>query len=225
MARRRQRQLELPVPPTGVDGDQALAASLPPRDLGGRTRVVPSTIHATLFMSRSAASLPSRPSARRNSFPHLQRALAASSDDSFRVLHFSVQSDHLHLIVEADSGPERARGIQRLAVRCARAVNRALGRCGTVWAQRYHCHPLRTPREVRVALVYVLLNFRKHLRAAPGIDPRSSGAWFDGWAREATPPATPPCPVGPPRTWLASIGWRRGGGLIDGRETPPAARS
>jgi hypothetical protein len=72
---------------------------------------------------------------------------------------------------------------------------------------------------VRAGLVYVLLNFRKHLRAAPGIDPRSSGAWFDGWGKPATcPPPAPP--VTPPRTWLLGLGWRRAGGPIDPGETP-----
>jgi len=75
---------------------------------------------------------------------------------------------------------------------------------------------------MRLALVYVLLNFRKHLRAAPGVDPRSSGPWFDGWAHELTPPAAP-SPISQPRTWLASIGWRRAGGPIECREAPAGA--
>jgi hypothetical protein len=67
----------------------------------------------------------------------------------------------------------------------------------------------------------VLLNFRKHLRAAPGVDPRSSGAWFDGWTHERTPPAEAPA-VRPPQTWLGSRGWRRAGGPLDVRERPAA---
>jgi hypothetical protein len=90
---------------------------------------------------------------------------------------------------------------------------------GRVWQQRYHTHALRTPREVRAALVYVLLNLRKHLRAAPGIDPCSSGPWFDGWAHQPTL-APLPAPVCQPRTWLAAIGWRRVSGALDGREMP-----
>ncbi|HEY8925678.1 MAG TPA: hypothetical protein VIU64_14925, partial [Polyangia bacterium] len=84
---------------------------------------------------------------------------------------------------------------------------------------RYHARALRTPREVRLGLVYVLLNFRKHLRAGPGVDPRSSGPWFEGWER---PPSAPraPSPVAPPRTWLGALGWRGAGGPIDCRETP-----
>src|SRR6185436_1901250 len=119
-----------------------------------------------------------------------------------------------HLVVEADTRMGLIRGVQGLAVRCAKAVKKALGRKGAVWDHRYHARRLKTPREVRTAFLYVLLNFRKHHRAAPGIDPRSSGRFFDGWKR---PPKPPPGPstVAPARTWLAREGWRRAGGPLD----------
>jgi len=159
-------------------------------------------------------------------FPVVRRALAASHKDAFRVVHFSVQSDHVHLLVEGDAPTALVRGLQGLAVRCAKAVNRALRRRGSVWSSRYHARALRTPIEARRGLVYVLLNFRKHLRAAPGIDPRSSGPWFDGWrrpraaARLDVPSARDPRPVAMPRTWLARTGWRRAGGAISLDEGP-----
>jgi hypothetical protein len=138
------------------------------------------------------------------------------------LLQLSVQSDHVHLIVEADTTARLIRGLQGLIIRCARAINRASHRRGRVWQQRYHVHALRSPREVRAALVYVLLNFRKHLHAPPGIDPCSSGPWFDGWAHQPTL-APLPAPVARPRTWLGAIGWRRAGGAIDCRELPAPA--
>jgi hypothetical protein len=154
----------------------------------------------------------------------LRRALARASKSFFRLLHFSVQIDHVHLIVEAAGTLALTRGTQGLAIRCARAINRACHRRGRVWRHRYHAHYLRTPREVRAAFVYVLLNHRKHLRAAPGIDPCSSGAWFEGWARP--PPAPPgPCPVVPATTWLATMGWLRAGGPIEVSEAPAPGRS
>ena len=111
-----------------------------------------------------------------------------------------------------------ARGVQGLAIRVARAINRVLRRHGRVWDGRYHAHILRTPREVRNALVYVLNNFKKHLRGALGLDPRSSARWFQGWRGfVAVPLAT--APVVAPRTWLASVGWRCHG-LLDPREAP-----
>src|SRR5262249_22714935 len=75
--------------------------------------------------------------------------------------HFSVQSDHIHLLVEADEPAALVRGMQGLAIRVAKSVNRALKRCGAVWADRFHARTLRTPREVRNALVYVLNNVKK----------------------------------------------------------------
>jgi hypothetical protein len=174
-------------------------------------------VHVTL---RAREALPSLRSAR--VFPFVQRSLAASHKDAFRVVHFSVQSDHVHLVVEGDVHLALVRGVQGLAGRCAKAINRAVGRRGRVWSSRYHAHALKTPTEVRRGFVYVLLNFRKHLRAAPAIDPRSSGAWFDGWRRPPVPP-TSACPVVQAATWLAAVGWRRAGGLI-GVDEQPATR-
>jgi hypothetical protein len=158
-------------------------------------------------------------------FSALVRAFARASTPSFRLIQFSAQTDHVHLIVEADTSIDLIRGIQGLAVRCARAVNRAGHRRGAVWSHRYHARALATPHEVRQTLVYVLLNFRKHLRAAPGIDPRSSGPWFDGWAHAAPRPHAAAPPVAASRTWLGGVGWRRAGGAIDWHEAPaPLAR-
>jgi hypothetical protein len=188
---------------------------------------------------RAGKAIPSLRSER--VFSRLGRALGASTKAAFRVVHFSVQQDHVHLLVEADSPAALTNGVWGLAVRTARAVNRAVGRRGQVWSHRYHRRGLSSPREVRAGLAYVLLNFRKHLRAAPGLDPRSSGIWFDGWratpaidgahSGQPSPPIAgrarerPPCLVAPPRTWLAKVGWRRAGGLLDPAERPaPAIR-
>jgi REP element-mobilizing transposase RayT len=176
-------------------------------------------VHVTL---RARDALPSLRSAR--VFPVLQRSLAAAHKAAFRVVHFSVQSDHVHLLVEGDHAGALVRGLQGLAARCAKAVNRAVNRRGSVWSSRYHGHALRTPTEARRGFVYVLLNFRKHLRAAPGIDPRSSGAWFDGW-RGTSPAPRDANPVARPRTWLATVGWRRAGGPIAAGERPSDGRA
>ena len=153
-----------------------------------------------------------------NVFDAVRAAFTRVSRDGFRLLHFSVQRDHVHLLVEAENPMALRRGVQGLAIRVAKAINRTLGRRGSVWVDRYHARMLSTPREVRNALVYVLQNFRKHLRGVRGLDPRSSGAWFTGWrAAVVTPPGR--SPVVAPRTWLASTGWRRLG-LLGFDEAP-----
>ena len=151
----------------------------------------------------------------------LRRGLARASGRHFRVIHFSVQTDHVHVLVEATDTYALSRGLQGLAIRLARAVNRALGRNGKVWADRYHARGLATPREVRNALVYVLQNFREHHPGGTGLDPCSSAAWFDGF-REAPAPVPLGRAIVPARTWLAAVGWRRRG-LIDVDEVPASA--
>jgi putative transposase len=158
-----------------------------------------------------------------------------------------VQRDHVHLIVEASDGTQLARGMQGLASAIARAVNRVVGRRGRFWRDRYHRRDLHTPRQTRNAIVYVLMNFRKHtpedaIEVLHGLDPRSSAAWFDGWDSRAGPlvaavqqacaaafprdgargggrTAVTPLPVRPAETWLGASGWRRLG-LIRAEERP-----
>jgi REP element-mobilizing transposase RayT len=148
----------------------------------------------------------------------------------FRVSHYAIQPDHVHAIVEAASREDLAAGMKSLGARVARAVNRVFGRHGPVLADRYHLHILRSPREVRRAIAYVLCNARRHLaklgRKPPAravIDPATSGRWFHGW-RFATKNASEAPAVARPRTWLLAIGWRRHG-LIRPDEVPGGAVS
>ena len=138
----------------------------------------------------------------------------------FRLVHYSIQGNHVHLIVEAHDTDALARGMNALGARLAKAVNRIVGRAGRVLEDRFHHVVLRSPRQVRNALAYVLLNARRHLRkrAPAGIDPASSGAWFDGW-RRVSAAARDPAGVAPPRSWLLAKGWRRHG-LIDPASVP-----
>jgi REP element-mobilizing transposase RayT len=154
-------------------------------------------------------------------FPAVRAALVAATSSRFRVLQFSVQRDHLHLLVEASTPTGFEHGVRGLAIRVARAVNRVLHRHGHVWGDRYHAHLLKTPREVRNALVYVLNNWRKHEPASRGLDPRSSAAWFEGWRRPETSEVGS-SPVARARTWLASVGWKLRG-LIGADERPRGA--
>ncbi|MFN7972953.1 MAG: transposase [Acidobacteriota bacterium] len=147
----------------------------------------------------------------------------------FRLVQFSVQPDHIHLIVEAHVTGESlarklrtpnqvlSRGIQALAIRIGKGINRALGTRGQVFKDRYHMRPLESPTQVRNALAYVLCNAWKHYRALvrgrPGLhaDPYSSGPYFTGWRPGCRVPRVvrPDPPVATPRLWLLSEGWKR----------------
>jgi hypothetical protein len=139
--------------------------------------------------------------------------------------------------VEAQGKEALANGMKSITARLAHAVNRVSGRSGPVLDGRYHHRLLRTPREVRRALAYVLLNARRHLAKRHGaarattstLDPASSARWFTGWrhgwrarlapVREITPGGPD---VAPARTWLLTVGWRRHG-LLDPSEVPGVA--
>ncbi len=133
---------------------------------------------------------------------------AGCERDGFRLIHFSVQMDHMHLIVEAEDKERLARGIQGLLVRIARRLNRVWVRKGGVVADRFHSRVLKTPREVWNALRYVLNNARKHgsFFKPSEPDPYSSGRWFDGW-HESLMPAALEAPLARASTWLLNVGW------------------
>ena len=155
----------------------------------------------------------------------------AAERPGFRVVHYSVQDNHAHFLVEAEDNLSLANGMKSLGARFARCVNRVYGRTGRVLATRFHHVVKRTPTEVRRALAYVLLNIRKHYwerrrRKPPAVlDGASSGLWFDGWKGRSPPPfgryadRDRACEVAAPRTWLLEKGWRRIG-LIDPAEVP-----
>jgi hypothetical protein len=118
--------------------------------------------------------------------PTLRLAIAGADrrdPERFRIVGYSVQYDHIHLLVEASNQQALSSGMSSVAIRIARSVNALVGRRGRFWADRWYGRALTSPRQVRTALVYVLASFRKHSRRGlgPGIDPFSSGAWFDGW--------------------------------------------
>ncbi len=181
-------------------------------------------------------------------YPTVRLAIARSSRRDparFRIPEFSVQDNHVHLLVEARDARALSSGVRGLAIRIARYVNDLLMRRGRLWADRWHGRDLKSPREVRAALVYVLANFRKHARGPlpGGIDPCSSAAFFGGfrgWNPEASghppfvgraPPVfvdlehrgrgadEPARPVVTAKTWLLRLGWRRSG-LIGLHEAP-----
>ena len=128
--------------------------------------------------------------------------------------------NHLHFVVEAADRWALFRGLVGLLTRIARRLNKAWGRRGQVFPDRFHERILRTPLEVKNVLRYVLHNAARHGYAVAHQrpDPCSSGDWFDGWRNFAARfPA--PRPVAFARTWLLRVGWRRHG-LLDLPERP-----
>ncbi len=132
-------------------------------------------------------------------FRALKRAFSKGCDRfGFRLVHFSVQGNHLHLIVEAPDHLQLGRAMKGLEVRMARALNKVIRRKGQVFAGRYHAHIPRWPREVRLAIGYVLNN--RALHAAREQTPLPE-RYVDPLTSESTRGHDPPL-VADARLWL-----------------------
>ncbi|MEQ9501744.1 MAG: transposase [Deltaproteobacteria bacterium] len=173
-------------------------------------------VHVTLRVSRAVGNLRSK-----RRFQPIKQALRDGAERfECRLVHFSVQKNHLHLLVEPRDRRSLMRAMKGLQVRLARRLNTALKRRGQVFSDRYHAHVLRSPRETRHAIAYVLLNARKH--AAQGghtlpkrwIDPYSSARWFDGFENAGTRTTKEVRIGGPPSVWLLRKGWRDAGPIF-----------
>jgi putative transposase len=128
----------------------------------------------------------------------IKRALgAASGKFGMQVVHFSVQGNHLHLIVEAEGREALSRSMKGLAVRIAVGLNQLSGRRGSVFADRYHARVLAAPRQVANTLRYVFENYRKHAQET------LPWSWKDPFASSIDGP------LREPTVWLLRIGWTR----------------
>ena len=155
------------------------------------SRVTP--VHVTLRMREHVWNLRSGRAFRRI------RAAFAKARGRFgaRLVEFSVQGNHLHLIVEADGSAALSRALQGLCIRIARALNKMMGRSGAVFGDHYHARLLRSPTELVRAIAYVLGNAAHHFGARR----------VDGCSSAALPANA--SELAAPRGWLLTAGWRR----------------
>lgn len=165
----------------------------------------PTPAHVTL---RMADDVPSLRSSKRFATIHSCFA-AARGRLGLRLIEFSVLSNHLHLVVEADDDTALSRGMQGLAIRVAKALNRTLGRSGRVFADHYHSRLLTTPTELAIAIRYVVNNDEHHYGES---DTRYSSR---------SPDSAPLLAV--PQSWLVRIGWQRAPARF--RVTPSSFRA
>jgi REP element-mobilizing transposase RayT len=145
----------------------------------------------------------------------------------FRIVHLTIQGNHVHMVCEASGKTALARGVQGFKISAGKCLNKMLGREGKLWADRYHSELLTTPTQVRNAICYVLNNWRRHgvdRGATVRVDHFSTGYFFHGWKErgpiEHVPDGYELLPSARPRTWLLKDGWKRGGGAISLYERP-----
>lgn len=195
------------------------------KKLGGAHRKRPALsmqhpVHATLRTVRNVPRL-----RQRCFYEAVRRVLVRYLEAlDFRVVHLSIQHNHLHFLIEAAGKRALSTGMQSLTINLARAINAACGRRGKVFAFRYHATQIKTARYAFNALSYVLNNWRRHREdTAPHrghLDLFSSAVSFNGWTQPFQPPAKhEPLPVSRPRTGLLESGWQHFG-LIPNDDCP-----
>jgi len=123
-------------------------------------------VHVTIRMQPRVYNLRSR-----RGMMALGRAFFGGKDRfGLRLVHFAVQGNHVHFVVEAQGHGALSRGMQGLNIRIARALNRMMAKSGAVLDDRYHAHILKTPAEAKAALHYLSKNHETHTKEQ-GADP------------------------------------------------------
>ena len=201
--RRRTPGVKLGRPPKGA---RAGAPHKPRPELKPRYPV-----HVVLRVVKAIGSLRKRhmyKALREATIAVAKRELNYEAHGAFRIVHISIQREHVHLLVEADHKLALSRGMQSFQISAAKHLNRAVSvksvraelrsgaayrnamakrRRGTVFPDRFHQEIITSPKQARRALAYVLNNWRKHredqhaFAQAWRIDPYSTGVLFDGW--------------------------------------------
>jgi REP element-mobilizing transposase RayT len=170
--------------------------------------------HVTVRMRRGTWNLRSQ-----RCFGRIRSALeGVRSRGSFRVVHYSVQGNHVHLIVEGANRRALSNGMRALLIRIAKQLNIEMRARGSRFEDRYHETVLGSPTQVRNALKYVFGNHAHHVGGAV-VDPYSSGPWFGGWSAAVAMPRWLPCggaspPISRPESWLLKSGWKKAGGEL-----------
>lgn len=180
---------------------------------------------------------------RRKMYQAMREAtIVAAMRERIRIVHLSLQRNHVHLVVEAEDKLALSRGLQGFQISAARNINTMLGdgrrrRRGRVFADRYFASAITSPRQARHVLSYTLNNWRKHKEDLHGVastwlvDPFSSGISFPGWkeledkhfmwpVRDTYDPLL----VRLPQSWLLREAWKRSG-PISARDVPSRPRS
>jgi putative transposase len=165
-------------------------------------------VHLTL---RAAKGLPSfREQIMARAIGHVIRTMKVVRND-FRIVEFSIQTNHVHLIVEADDDRALSSAIRSFEARVSKVLNHHVlrRRRGRVWGDRYFRVDLTSPKQARHALAYVLQNAHHHRVLAAGVkDPISSARWSTRYVTRAELPLET-SPTSPSRTYLLNVLWER----------------
>lgn len=87
-----------------------------------------------------------------------------------KIIHYTLEYNHIHLLVEAASNRVLHSGMQAFGISLAKGINRFKRLKGTVYKHRYHYRQISSPRDLKNVLHYIFHNGIKHKRTRFALD-------------------------------------------------------
>lgn len=129
----------------------------------------PSSLHLTIKIKKIKADIKNK-----SILSILKRAILNARKKGLRVLHYSLEYDHVHLLIEAENNTILGKGMQAFGVTLSKAINRVRKLKGGVYKHRYHFRQISSARELKNVMNYIFSNGMKHKTAMSIVSPFNS---------------------------------------------------
>lgn len=117
----------------------------------------PSSLHLTIKVQKIKADIKNK-----MILTMLKKAILNARRMGLKVIHYSLEYDHVHLLIEADNNVILGKGMQSLGVTLSKAINRTKRIKGRVYKHRYHFRKINSARELKNVMFYIFNNGVKH---------------------------------------------------------------
>jgi len=104
----------------------------------------------------------------------LKRAISNARKQGLIIIHYTLEYDHINLLIEADNNSTLAKGMQSLGVTLSKGINRLKKLKGAVYKHRYHFRQISSPSELKKVMSYIFNNGLKHKSARSLVNPYNS---------------------------------------------------
>lgn len=129
----------------------------------------PIPLHLTIKIEKTKAGLKNKAMLKL-----LHHCIKKSRMKGLRIVHYTLEFDHVHLLVEATNKETTSKGMQSFGIAFSKGINKLKCLKGRVFKTRYHFRKLNSPREIKNVLNYILGNSIKHGQSPSIITPYNS---------------------------------------------------
>jgi REP element-mobilizing transposase RayT len=126
-------------------------------------------LHLTLKIEKNKANLKNK-----SILKALQQSIKKARLLGLKVIQYTLEYDHVHLLVESSDKISLGKGMQSLGISFSKKINKIKKQNGKVFKTRYHFRKLSTPREIKNVLNYILGNGVKHKESSSIVSPFNS---------------------------------------------------